>query len=55
VQMLVQLRSDLVRRNIRLALAHGIGQVRDVLDRATTQDEPLLFATIEEAVSALRR
>ena len=53
VEMLVQLRADLDRDGVRFALAHGIGQVRDVLSHAGEHGEPALFATIDEAISAL--
>jgi SulP family sulfate permease len=53
VQMLVQLRADLDRRHVRLAMAHGIGQVVDVLTSASAEGEPELFATVDEAVAQL--
>ncbi|MFI2489038.1 SulP family inorganic anion transporter [Promicromonospora kroppenstedtii] len=52
--MLVQLRSDLRAIGGDLALAEGIGQVRDVLARAGQEDEPPLYATLDEAVAAER-
>ena len=48
--MLVQLRSDLRRDGSDLALAEGIGQVRDVLARVGTEGEPELFTTLDDAV-----
>lgn len=50
--MLVQLRSDLRRDGSDLALAEGIGQVRDVLARVGTEGEPPLFTTLDDAVRA---
>ena len=54
VQMLVHLRADLDRVGVRLAMAHGIGQVVDVLKSASTEGEPALYATVDEAVGQLR-
>jgi MFS superfamily sulfate permease-like transporter len=48
--MLVQLRGDLRRDGGDLALAEGIGQVRDVLARVGSEGEPPLFATLDDAV-----
>lgn len=48
--MLVQLRSDLQRDGSDLALAEGIGQVRDVLARVGVEGEPELFTTLDDAV-----
>ncbi|MFD2792213.1 SulP family inorganic anion transporter [Promicromonospora vindobonensis] len=48
--MLVQLRGDLQRDGSDLALAEGIGQVRDVLARIGSEGEPPLFATLDDAV-----
>jgi len=44
------------RGGVRLALAHGIGQVRDVLEEAAVEGtEPLLlYPTVQSAVAALR-
>lgn len=50
--MLVQLRADLRAAGSDLALAEGIGQVRDVLARAGQEGEPPLFTTLDEAVGA---
>ena len=52
-QMLVELRTDLAREQIELAFAHGVGQVRDVLNTATDQGEPPLFETVEQAIQNL--
>lgn len=49
--MLVQLRADLRRDGADLALAEGIGQVRDVLARVGDEGEPPLFTTLDDAVS----
>ena len=39
---------------VRLALAHGIAQVRDVIARAADgEGEPALFATVDEAVASV--
>lgn len=50
--MLVQLRSDLQRDGSDLALAEGIGQVRDVLARIGAEGEPPLFTTLDDAVQS---
>jgi MFS superfamily sulfate permease-like transporter len=50
--MLVQLRGDLRRDGGDLALAEGIGQVRDVLARVGAEGEPPLFTTLDDAVGA---
>ncbi|MFC4628154.1 SulP family inorganic anion transporter [Promicromonospora alba] len=52
--MLVQLRGDLRRDGGDLALAEGIGQVRDVLARVGSEGEPVLFTTLDDAVGAGR-
>ena len=51
--MLTQLRADLQRR-FELAVANGVGQVRDVLHTATADGEPPLFETVDAAVEHLR-
>ncbi len=43
------------REDVELALAHGIGQVRDVLAKAEAEGEPELFASLDEAVAAARK
>lgn len=48
--MLVQLRGDLRRDGGDLALAEGIGQVRDILARVGSEGEPVLFTTLDDAV-----
>ena len=48
--MLVQLRADLQRDGSDLALAEGIGQVRDVLARVGEEGEPELFTSLDDAV-----
>ncbi|MEV0893722.1 SulP family inorganic anion transporter [Promicromonospora sp. NPDC050262] len=52
--MLVQLRSDLQGDGCDLALAEGIGQVRDVLARIGAKGEPHLYTTLDDAVRAGR-
>ena len=56
VEMLDQLDRDLQRRGVRLLLARDIGQVRDVVRRAS--DDPDLarvFPTVQDAVDAAQR
>ena len=50
--MLALLRTDLRRVGSDLALAHGIGQVRDVLTTAEPDGEPTIYASIEDALAA---
>ena len=50
-QMLAQLRDDLARSGTRLLVARDIGQVRDVLRRAGTDEPDPVFPSVEEAVS----
>ena len=52
--MLLQLRDDLARRGIELTLAHGVGQVRDVLHTAGGGDTTPLFETVRDAVAAVQ-
>ena len=55
-QMLAELADDLHRSGVGLALAHGLGQVRDVLDienESESGHEMQLFGTVDEAVRAL--
>ncbi|GAB4085242.1 SulP family inorganic anion transporter [Myceligenerans cantabricum] len=49
--MLAQLRADVRRAGAELVLAEGIGQVRDVLARAGSADEPRLYASPEDALA----
>jgi MFS superfamily sulfate permease-like transporter len=53
-EMLTQLAGELRRDGIALLIAHGIGQVRDVLRRAGSEQDVLqaMYATVDEAVSA---
>ncbi|MFC6239661.1 SulP family inorganic anion transporter [Longivirga aurantiaca] len=53
-EMLAQLAGDLRRDGIALLIAHGIGQVRDVLRRAGAEQDVLqaLYDTVDEAVAA---
>ncbi|MET0817535.1 MAG: SulP family inorganic anion transporter [Solirubrobacteraceae bacterium] len=53
-EMLRRLRDDLERENVRLLLARDIGQVRDVLRQAGTDDAAAVFPSVEEAVSRAR-
>lgn len=52
--MLAQLAGERHRRRIRLAVAHAIGQVRDILQRAEEEAEalPMSFATIDDAIAS---
>ena len=56
-EMLAQLTGELQRRNVRLAVAHAIGQVRDILQHAgeATESLPVPYATIDEAVASFDR
>lgn len=49
--MLAQLRGDLLRDGADLALAGGVGQVRDVLAEASEEDGPTVFPTVEAALA----
>jgi high affinity sulfate transporter 1 len=53
-EMLAQLAGELHRRHIRLAVAHAIGQVRDILQHAGegTDALPMPYATIDEAIAS---
>jgi len=50
VDMLVQLRSDLRRQGVELALAQEVGQVRDVLRYASEHGEPAIFPTVDDVI-----
>jgi MFS superfamily sulfate permease-like transporter len=55
--MLIQLADELHKRGVELVIAHGIGQVRDVL-RTAGEDAGVLqamFATVDEDVASLPR
>lgn len=54
--MLTQLAADLARRHVALALAHPIGQTRDVLRRAadTAGTAIALYPDVDTAVAAVR-
>jgi sulfate permease, SulP family len=54
VRMLGELADDLARDGVDLAVARGIGQVRDVV-RATDDVDIHLFPTAREAIAALHR
>ncbi|MDP2287599.1 MAG: SulP family inorganic anion transporter [Actinomycetota bacterium] len=53
-EMLAQLAQELRGRGVRLVVAHGIGQVRDFLQRAGSDTDVLqaLYATVDEAVAS---
>lgn len=53
-EMLTQLAEELHRRGIRLVVAHGIGQVRDILRQAGADVAVLqsMYATVDEAVAS---
>jgi high affinity sulfate transporter 1 len=53
-EMLSQLRADLARVGTRLAVAHEIGAVRDVLDRADPSAGPPIYPTVDDAIAAVR-
>ena len=54
--MLVALAAELRRRDIDLLIAHGIGQVRDVLQHAGHDDDVLqtVYPTVDAAIASLR-
>ncbi|GAA4346232.1 SulP family inorganic anion transporter [Angustibacter luteus] len=53
-EMLATLARDLERTDIRFALAHGIGQTRDVLRTAGADDVALTgYTSVDEAIAAL--
>ncbi len=53
--MLIALAAELRHREIRLLVAHGIGQIRDVLRNAGRDDDVLqtVYATVDEAIEAV--
>jgi sulfate permease, SulP family len=53
-EMLTQLAEELRRDDVRLVVAHGIGQVRDVLRRAGADAQVLqtMYATVDAAVES---
>jgi MFS superfamily sulfate permease-like transporter len=53
-EMLTQLAGELRQRGIRLGVAHGIGQVRDILRLAGADAAvlPSMYATVDEAVAS---
>jgi anti-anti-sigma factor len=55
-RMVIDLARELERGGVRLALAHGIGQVRDMLEEAAVEGTGplLLYPTVQSAVAALR-
>jgi hypothetical protein len=53
--MLIQLAADLRRREVRMVVAHDIGQVRDMLALAAqTGGSPEYFRSVQDAVNAVR-
>lgn len=50
VDMLVQLKADLARKNVDLVLAQEVGQVRDVLTHASEHGEPAIFPTVDDVI-----
>ena len=54
-EMLAQVARDLDRVDVRLGVAHPIGQTRDVLRRAAEENDTAItvFPTIDEAVAGL--
>lgn len=55
--MLIALASELRRRGIELLVAHGIGQIRDVLRNAGANDDVLqtVYPTVDAAIAAVGR
>ncbi len=51
--MLLELARDLERRGIQLVLARDLGQVRELLRRATDEDLLPAYPTVQDAVQAL--
>ncbi len=49
--MLRQLSDELAERDVKLLVAHDIGQVRDVL---RDEDDQRLYPTVEDAVRQVR-
>ena len=54
VRMLVELADTLETAGVRFAIAHDIGQVRDVLDREAAADAIPVYASVQAAVEAMR-
>jgi hypothetical protein len=53
--MLNQLHHELAEAGVRLGVARGIGQVRDVLSASGQSDEPSIYPTVDAAVAGLTR
>lgn len=53
-RMLDELTADLHRRGVRLVVARGVGQVRDVLASSGDEAVPLYFPSVRAAVGAVR-
>ena len=52
--MLGELSESLHRRHVSLLLAHEVGQVRDVLRKASPGSSERLYATVDDALAAVR-
>jgi len=55
VRMLTELADELGREEVTLAMAHGIGQVRDLIPIDGGEHGPAVYRTIDEALAALAR
>ena len=55
--MLIALAAELRRRDIALLVAHGIGQIRDVLQHAGRDDDVLqtVYRTVDDAIASVDR
>ena len=55
--MLIALAAELRRRHVQLLVAHGIGQIRDVLRHAGSDDDVLqtVHSTVDEAIASVDR
>lgn len=55
-EMITQLAQDLRRAGVELLVAHGIGQIRDVLRRAGGEQAVLqdIYSTVDEAVASVQ-
>jgi sulfate permease, SulP family len=55
--MLIALAGELRRRHIQLLVAHGIGQIRDVLRHAGRDDDVLqtVYSTVDDAIASVDR
>ncbi|MGH8951798.1 MAG: SulP family inorganic anion transporter [Acidimicrobiia bacterium] len=55
VRMLTELAEELEREKVTLAIAHGIGQVRDLIPTDGGEHGPAVYRTLDEALAALAR